>query len=125
MPRHGRKIRYNEGVILQSVMFSLASLLLGAHFLRGGNLLPVLICIAAPFLLLHRKRWVLIALQAFAYFAAAIWIYTAIDLVNKRLLAGEPFRGVIIILGSVTLFTAAAGLLMNLRGMKDRFPTEP
>lgn len=103
-------------------MFVLASLLLGAHFLREGRLLMVLLCIAAPFLLMHKKRWVLAALQVFAYAAAAVWIYTAIDLVNKRILAGEPFRGVIIILGSVTLFTIVAGLLLNLRGIRDRFP---
>ena len=109
-------------MVLQTILFVLVSLVLGAHFLRQGNLLVVLLCLLAPFLLLHRKRWVLVVLQIFTYVAAIIWIYTAVELVNQRILAGERFRGVIIILGSVTLVTLVTGFLMNVRGIKERFP---
>jgi hypothetical protein len=38
----------------------LASLILGAHFLRDGHMLFVLLCLLFPFLLLIRRRWVLL-----------------------------------------------------------------
>jgi ABC-type transport system involved in cytochrome c biogenesis permease subunit len=111
-------------MVLQTVLYTLTMLLLGAHFLRQGSLLLVLISLAAPFLLLHKKRWVLIVLQCIAYVAALLWILFARALVHERMMEGRPYRRLVIILGAVALVSIIAGLLLNTRAMKEKFPAQ-
>ena len=103
-------------------LFALAALLLGAHFLRAGNIAVVALCLATPLLFLWRKRWSLLLLQMLAYGAAATWIVVAYQLIELRQRSGQPWTVAAIILGSVALFTLAAGLLLNSRTIKDRYP---
>jgi len=107
---------------LRTSLFVIAALLLGAHFLRTGNSAMVALCLAAPLLFLVRRRWSLILLQILAYGAAVTWIAVAIQLVNLRQQTGQPWAFAAVILGSVALFTVAAGLLLNSRAIKDRYP---
>ena len=107
---------------LRISLFVLAALLLGAHFLRAGNFAMVALCLAAPLLFFYRKRWSLIALQFLAYCAAATWIGVAIQLVQLRQQTGQPWTVAAVILGSVALFTLLAGLLLNSRAIKERYP---
>lgn len=107
---------------LRISLFVLAALLLGAHFLRAGNYAMVALCLAAPLLFFYRKRWSLIALQFLAYCAAATWIGVAIQLVQMRQQLGQPWTVAVLILGSVALFTLLAGLLLNSRAIKERYP---
>jgi len=65
-------------MILRIVPLVIASLLLAAHFLRGGSLGLMVVTVLAPLLLLIRKRWSLIVVQLSAYAAAAVWLYTTI-----------------------------------------------
>lgn len=109
---------------LRTILVVLSSLLIGAHFLRHGNVVAVLLCLVAPFLLLLKKRWVLIVLQCFLYGAALLWLLYTRVLVHQRMLEHRPFRGVILILGSVALVTVLSGLLLNSRSMKDRYPNK-
>jgi hypothetical protein len=107
---------------LRISLFITAAVLLGAHFLRAGNLALVALCLAAPLLFLHRKRWSLIVLQALAYSAAATWMAVAIELVRLRQQLGQPWTLAVMILGSVALFTLLAGLLLNSRAIRERYP---
>jgi hypothetical protein len=107
---------------LRITLFVTAALLLAAHFLRTGDLLPVAACVGAPLLFLHRKRWVLLALQVLAYGAATAWVVVAVHLVEARLHAGQPFRLAAAILGGVALFTMLAGVLLNSRQLQQRYP---
>jgi len=109
---------------LRISLFVAAALLLGAHFLRAGNLAMVALCLAAPLLFFHRKRWSLIALQLLAYCAAGTWIAIAIQLVQLRQQLGQPWTVAALILGSVALFTLLAGLLLNSRAMTQRYPLD-
>ncbi len=102
--------------------FVTAALLLGAHFLRQGNLILVALCLCAPLLLVYRKRWVLIVLPLLAYGAAASWTVLAVRLVELRLQSGEPWKLAAAILGAVALFTLIAGLLLNSRVVRERYP---
>ena len=97
-------------------------MLLGAHFLRAGNLALVALCVAAPLLFFWRQRWSLILLQLLAYCAAAIWIAAAVQLVQMREQLGQPWTVAAIILGSVALLTLLAGLLLNSRAIRERYP---
>ena len=82
----------------------------------------VTLCLAAPLLFFYRKRWSLIVLQVLAYGAAATWIAVAIQLVRLRQQLGQPWTVAAIILGSVALFTLLAGLPLNSRAIRERYP---
>jgi len=103
-------------------LFVTAAMLLGAHYLRQGNLVLAALCLCAPLLLLYRKRWVLIVLPLLAYGAAASWIVLAVRLVESRLQSGQPWKLAAIILGAVALFTLLAGLQLNSRSVRERYP---
>jgi hypothetical protein len=107
---------------LRISLFVVAALLLGAHFLRAGNLALMALCLGAPLLFAWRSRWSLIALQLLAYGAAATWIAAAIQLVQMRQQLGQPWSVAVIILGAVALLTLLAGLLLNSRSMRARYP---
>ncbi len=100
----------------------LAALLIAAHFLRGGSLELALVCILVPFLLLIRNRWSLILVQVSAYSAAAIWLYTTMNVIRDRMMFARPWTMSAIILGSVTLFTVFAGMLLNSPRVKEKYP---
>jgi len=99
----------------------LSFLLLAAHFLRGWHLLLMILCIAAPCLLLVKRRWVLIVLQMLAYLGALVWIRTAVLIVRFRMLHATRYRGVILILGTVAIFTIISGLLLNSKKMREQY----
>ena len=109
-------------MILRTVLFVVAALLFGAHFYRVGNFSLMALCVAAPLLFLYRKRWSLILLQLMAYGAAAVWVDTAIRLIEFRQRIGRPWTAAAIILGAVAAFTLVAGLLLNSRSMARRYP---
>jgi hypothetical protein len=104
-------------------LFAIAAVLLGAHFLRAGSFLLVALCLATPLLFLHKKRWSLIVLQLAAYGAAAGWLWAALRIVEFRQQAGRPWAVAAAILVAVALFTLVAGLLLNSRGMRERYPS--
>lgn len=107
---------------LRVSLFVVAALLMAAHFLREGNYLLVVLWLLTPLLFLTRNRLSLIVLQLVAYFAALTWIDTAIRLVEDRILLGQEWIGVVVILGAVTLFTVLAGALLNSPVMKEKYP---
>ena len=102
-------------------LYGLAALLLGAHFLRAGHIMFVLICIAAPFAFLYRRWHSLVLLQALAYGAAATWLYTAWQLVQVRQYLGQNWALAATILGTVALYSLLAGLMLNSRVMRERY----
>jgi hypothetical protein len=109
-------------ITVRIVLFVIATLLAGAHFLRAGQVGLMVLCLAAPLLFLYRKRWILNLLQVIAYCAAVNWIVVAIRLVQMRQMEGRSWTSAAIILGAVAVFTLLAGLLLNSRSMKERYP---
>lgn len=103
-------------------LYVLAALLFGAHFLRGGNLLAAGLSLCVPLLLLHRRRWVLVVLQVLAYGAAATWLSVGAGLVQLRHQEGRSWTLALAIMVAVALVTLLAGLLLNSRAVRDRYP---
>jgi hypothetical protein len=101
----------------------LASLLMGAHFLRSGNLLLVILFLAAPLLLLIRRRWVLNVLQVICYLEVLIWLQTALNIIWERISYGEAWLRVAFILAPVALLALVAGLLLRSPALKESYPT--
>ena len=109
-------------MVMRISIYVVAALLLGAHFLRAGNLVMMALCGAAPLLFLWRRRRSLILLQFLAYGAAGIWIAVAMQLVDTRQQLGQSWTAAAVILGFVALYTLMAGLLLNSRTISMRYP---
>lgn len=109
-------------MILRIGLFVAAAVLFGAHFLRQGNFVALVFSLGAPLLFLYRRRWVLIALQAMAYGAAATWIINLQHIVEQRALTGRSWTAAALILGGAALLTLLAGLLLNSRAVRERYP---
>lgn len=107
---------------LRVSLFVVAALLMAAHFLRENDILSVILWCLTPFLFLNRNWLSLIVLQVLAYLAAATWIGVMIRLVRERLLTGQEWTGVVVILGAVVLFTGLSGVLLNSPVMRRGYP---
>lgn len=84
---------------------ALSSLVLAAHFFRSGNFGFVAFVLIAPFLLVTKTRWSVIAVQGMLALAAAEWIRTAMAIARERAAVGAPATRMFVILGCVALFT--------------------
>ena len=103
---------------LQLLPAALSLLLLGAHFLRTGNLALVALSLVLLGLLFVRRRWAAHTVRFALVLGAAEWIRTLIVLASFRAELGLPWLRLAVILGSV----AAAALLSLLafRGRRAR-----
>lgn len=100
----------------------LSFLILGAHFLREGNLLLAILSVAAPCFLFIRKRWALVAVQTFLSCGALLWIFATIDLVQARMSQGMPWLRMAVILGAVAAFTAYSAWALNGSKFRQKYP---
>lgn len=107
---------------LRFIPILLAAILLAAHFLRSYNLLPMTLCLLAPFLLLVRRRWSLLTLQLATIPAALIWLLTLYGIIQQRTFEGRSWTASAIILGVVAAFTLFAGWLLNSSQVKEKYP---
>lgn len=84
------------------------SLILGAHFLRGGQPGMVMVFLLLPLLLIPTKKWcaAIVALSLTA--GSVVWVLTGIDIASQRIAEGESWGRAMIIMGSVALVTALA-----------------
>ena len=107
---------------LRIAPFILSATIVAAHFLRSYDLLPMLLCLAAPALLLIKKQWVLIVLQFLCLIAVVIWMFTLYGIIQERILEGRSWVASAMILGAVAAFTLFSGWLLNSKEVKSRYP---
>lgn len=107
---------------LRVALLALAAILLAAHFLRTFSIIPMLICLAAPFLLLIKKRWSLLTVQTLTVIAAGIWLFTLQDIIQLRIQEGRSWTASAIILGVVAGYTLLTGWLLNNPIVKEKYP---
>lgn len=96
--------------ILSLASAAFAFLLVGAHFLRGGQFAFVAICVAAVALLWLRREWVPWVTQGLLALAALEWVHTIASIAAARTAEGRPALRMAIILGSVVAVTLVAAL---------------
>ena len=108
-------------MFIRLIPLIIAFLLLGAHFLRSGYMILAGVSILAPFLLLIKKRWILLLVQWLAYSGVIAWIQTTFSLVQQRIMAGVPWVRMLLILSGVTVFTLYAGYLLSSDIVKRRY----
>ena len=107
---------------LRITLLALAAMLIAAHFLRTFSIIPMMICLAAPFLLFIKKRWSLLTVQALTVVAAIIWLVTLHGIIQQRILEGRSWTASAIILGVVTGYTLLTGWLMNSPLVREKYP---
>ena len=107
---------------LRIILLALATILIAAHFLRTFSIIPMMICLAAPFLLFIKKRWSLLTVQALTVIAAIIWLVTLYGIIQQRILEGRSWTASAIILGVVTGYTLLTGWLMNSPLAREKYP---
>jgi NAD-dependent dihydropyrimidine dehydrogenase PreA subunit len=107
-------------MIPRIVLVILSIILLGAHFSRHNEPALIWIWLLLPALLLFRKKWISNIIQFALLLGASEWIRTLIQLVQIRQAAGQPWIRLILILGSVALFTFIALLLFRHQKLQDR-----
>jgi len=90
-------------VRLLPVIFSL--LLLSAHFSRLGISILSLIFLLLPFLLLIKKQWIAILIKITLIIGTLEWLRALIYYISQRQAINEPYLRLVIIIGSVALFT--------------------
>ncbi|MBY6106309.1 hypothetical protein KUW19_07355 [Ferrimonas balearica] len=110
-------------MIWRIVLVVLAYLLLAAHFMRFGALLPTALLALAPLLLLARRRWSVIVLQAgLVAGVLAVWLPSTVDFIALRQASGAPWLRLAAIMSGVMLFSLLAA--WSLRPLFARKPPQ-
>jgi hypothetical protein len=111
------------GVQLLPVLLSL--LVLGAHFLRAGNLVLVGAALVLVGLLGVRRRWAARSVQVALLLGAAEWVRTLARLVASRAESGQPAVRLSLILGGVALLTGLSALVFRSARLRSWYQPEP
>ncbi len=96
----------------------LSALLLGAHFLRAGTFVLVLITLAGPLILLIHRTWVARAVQIGLIAGGVEWARTLVQLVLARQIMGEPWTRLAFILGGVAILTTCSALVFRFSSLR-------
>jgi len=107
---------------LRIFLLALSAILLAAHFLRTFSIIPLSVCLSAPFILFIKKRWSLLAVQALTVVAATIWPFTLQGIIQLRIQEGRSWTASAIILGVVAGYTILTGWLLNSPVVKEKYP---
>lgn len=96
--------------VLRLLPAILSLMLLAAHFWRAGIMPLAAACALLPLLLLLRRRWLPMLMQAVLTLGAIEWLRTLYMLAAERVAFGQPVLRMALILGCVAAFTAVSGL---------------
>jgi hypothetical protein len=100
-------------ILLQLVPVVLSLLVLGAHFLRAGNVSAVAVVLVLLGLLIVRRPWAARVAQIGLALGALEWVRTLYRLVEARRHAGEPALRMALILGVVIAVTGLSALIFE------------
>jgi hypothetical protein len=99
----------------------LSYLILAAHFFRGGNLLPVAVCLFLPLALTVPRRWAALLVQGGLLLGAVEWIRTLVAIASRREAVGEPWVRMAVILGAVAVVTLLSILVFRGRAVREHY----
>lgn len=113
-------------VPLTLTLATFSLLVLGAHFLRDGNLLTTLgLAACAGMLLFVRERWVARLTQVLLALGAAVWVVTLFETYQARVAAGGDPRRLVAILATVAAIDVLAAVLLGTPKVLARFTVPP
>ena len=99
----------------------LSALVLGAHFLRRGDMGLVVVCLVLLGLLFVRRLWAARLVQLALLAGALEWLRTLAALLPVRRAAGEPWARLVAILGGVALLALLGAALFETRRLRERY----
>ncbi|WP_405219895.1 hypothetical protein [Lentisalinibacter sediminis] len=111
-----------RAVFLLLIVLSLA--VLGAHYLRYGNVFGVAVSLALIGLLFVRSAWAARVIQAALVLGAVEWAHILYELTQIRLAQGAPTARMGAIIGVVILVTVGSALLFQTGTMKRMYGLE-
>jgi hypothetical protein len=94
---------------------------LGAHFLRYGNELGVIVSILLIGLLFLRRAWVARLVQLALVLGTIEWLWTMVTLVQIRAVQSAPATRMVLILGAVALVAFGSALLFQTKHLKRAY----
>ena len=95
--------------------------LLSAHFSRANMFPLVIVSLVIPLLLLVKKAWVARSIQVLLLLGAAEWTRAMFGYMEVRNSIGEDWGRLAIILVTVAVLTACAGLVFRGKSLKLRY----
>ncbi len=116
--------RRRDGALMTALLLVpavTACILLAAHFLRFYAFGVVGFCLLLPFLLLVRRRWAARIVQIVLLVGVLVWGRAGYVFAHQRILAGEPWGRLAIIIGGVTLYTLVAAALFETPPLRRRY----
>jgi hypothetical protein len=99
----------------------LSLLLIGAHFLREGNVIFPVLSLLLIMALCVREPLVARTAQIALLLASVEWIYVTFTFVSERMTAGAPWLRLVCILGAVTALALFAAALFRSRALKEMY----
>ncbi|MCC7262029.1 MAG: hypothetical protein IT369_05820 [Candidatus Latescibacteria bacterium] len=110
---------------LQLLPAILSLLVLGAHFLRAGNMAMLLLSLVMLCLLAVRRPWAARVVQAALFLGTAEWVRTLAGLAALRAEAGQPVLRMLLILVGVALVTGASALVFRSSRLRQWYGLGP
>ncbi len=112
-------------VALQLVPVVLSLVVLGAHFLRAGQVVLMLAVVVVLALLLVRRAWAARVVQLALALATWVWIRTLVLLAALRMHSGEPVRRLVLILSAVAAVSLLSAWLMQVGALRRVYRLAP
>ena len=111
------------GLWLLPVVLSL--IVLGAHFLRAGNVVMVVVVLLLLGLLVVRRGWAFRTVRLALLLAVLEWVRTLALLVSSRTQHGQPVLRLAVILGTVALLTGLSSLVFRSSRVRAWYESGP
>ena len=108
-------------IFLRLIPVILSFLILGAHFSRDNMSSLMMISLAFPFLLLIKKPWVPKVFQIALILGTLEWLRSLYFYIQAYEQSGQSWTKLLVIIGSVTLFTALSALVFNNKAIRKRY----
>lgn len=99
----------------------LSLLVMGAHCMRLGYPVLMLIPFSMLVLLAWPRKWVARAVQVTLILSALEWLRAMFSYISVRMQLGQPWLRLVFILGGVALFTLLSSLAFRSRRLKQRY----
>ena len=112
-------------IALQLLPVVLSLVVLGAHFLRAGNIALLAAVVVLLAFLAVRRTWAARTVQVALVIGALEWCRTLFGLALERIARGEPVVRLVVILGAVAMVTVLSSLLFETANLRRLYHLGP
>lgn len=102
----------------------LSLVVLGAHFMRYGNQVGVVVAALMIAVLFVRQAWAARLVQVVLIIGALEWLRTLYSLMQVRVALDQPYERMVLILGAVAVVTFCSALLFQSKSLQEVYGLE-